>query len=113
MLCTPHYVRCIKPNDEKRAGLFDQSRVGHQVQYLGLLENIKVRRAGYAYRAEYHRFLERFKLLSEATWKREWTGSDRDGCKTIMRFPLSFFSLLFRFESNIAFYSTNWGGGQR
>ena len=50
MDCAPHYVRCVKSNDEKRAGLFDHQRVTHQAQYLALLENIKVRRAGFAYR---------------------------------------------------------------
>jgi myosin-1 len=36
-------VRCIKPNDEKRARSFTDDRVHHQITYLGLMENIKVR----------------------------------------------------------------------
>ena len=55
MDCSPHYVRCIKSNDAKQALSTDTKRVQHQVKYLGLSENIKVRRAGYAYRAEYAR----------------------------------------------------------
>lgn len=56
--CNPHYIRwcdrclfvvvvsqllfaSIKPNDEKKAKTFDDKRVQHQVQYLGLLENVK------------------------------------------------------------------------
>lgn len=39
-------MRCIKPNDEKSANLFDQTRIEHQIAYLGLLENVRVRRAG-------------------------------------------------------------------
>ena len=42
----PFYVRCIKPNDEKSSNVFDQTRVEHQIAYLGLLENVRVRRAG-------------------------------------------------------------------
>ncbi|GMI22820.1 hypothetical protein TeGR_g6450 [Tetraparma gracilis] len=61
--CNPHYVRCVKPNDSKQPCTVDASRVAHQAQYLGLLENIRVRRAGFAYRAEFHRFNERFGLL--------------------------------------------------
>eukprot|EP00936_MAST-01D_sp_MAST-1D-sp1_P002156 g2156.t1 len=83
--CSPHYVRCIKPNDAKRAGLFEADRVKHQVKYLGLLENVKVRRAGFAYRATYDRFLERFKLLSRDTYPKEWRGTDKDGAKAILR----------------------------
>lgn len=56
---TPSYVRCIKPNHEKRAGLFDTEVITHQVKYLGLMENLRVRRAGFAYRREYGIFLER------------------------------------------------------
>ena len=36
------------------------SRVRHQVEYLGLKENIRVRRAGYAYRREFTKFLRRY-----------------------------------------------------
>lgn len=34
-------------------------RVKHQVEYLGLKENIRVRRAGFAYRRIFHKFLQR------------------------------------------------------
>ena len=30
--CQPHYIRTIKPNDQKRAGVFDAQRVAHQVR---------------------------------------------------------------------------------
>jgi myosin heavy subunit len=53
----------------------DQTRVQHQVKYLGLAENIKVRRAGFAYRNDFHRFLDRFAILSPATYP-EWRDSD-------------------------------------
>ena len=55
----PYYVRCIKPNDVKSPLLFEQERCRHQVEYLGLLENVRVRRAGFAYRQTYPRFLQR------------------------------------------------------
>lgn len=58
----PYYVRCIKPNDQKSPTLFDEERCRHQVSYLGLLENVRVRRAGFAYRQPYHRFLLRYGL---------------------------------------------------
>lgn len=32
MDCNPHYVRCIKSNDDKQPGGFDVKRVTHQVQ---------------------------------------------------------------------------------
>mmetsp|Transcript_23192 Transcript_23192/g.71334 ORF Transcript_23192/g.71334 Transcript_23192/m.71334 type:complete len:942 (+) Transcript_23192:1805-4630(+) len=85
MQCEPHYVRCVKTNDEKRALFCDDERVSHQCKYLGLPENVRVRRAGFAYRTEYHRFLERFKTLSRATYPREWTGTDANGAREIVK----------------------------
>uniref|UniRef100_A0A1I8HT49 Myosin motor domain-containing protein n=1 Tax=Macrostomum lignano TaxID=282301 RepID=A0A1I8HT49_9PLAT len=58
MSCTPHYIRCIKPNETKKPGDFDMERVKHQVMYLGLKENINVRRAGFAYRRPFDKFLK-------------------------------------------------------
>lgn len=81
--CNPHYIRCIKPNEVKKPKEFDQKRVLHQVQYLGLLENIRVRRAGWAYRAEFDKFVELFKILSKKTWPR-FHGDPKEGCKVLM-----------------------------
>lgn len=38
---------------------FSVLSVKHQVEYLGLKENIRVRRAGYAYRRVFRKFLNR------------------------------------------------------
>eukprot|EP00924_Labyrinthula_sp_SR-Ha-C_P004132 maker-scaffold_3-snap-gene-15.26-mRNA-1 protein AED:0.07 eAED:0.07 QI:107/0.5/0.33/1/1/1/3/0/1026 len=66
--CEPHYIRTIKPNDKKRSSFYNSERVLHQVKYLGLLENVRVRRAGYAYRREYNLFVRRYKMISPETW---------------------------------------------
>lgn len=55
----PFYVRCIKPNEDKVASRLDEDHCRHQVAYLGLLENVRVRRAGFASRQPYPRFLLR------------------------------------------------------
>ncbi|KAG8585671.1 hypothetical protein GDO81_005104 [Engystomops pustulosus] len=64
----PNYIRCLKPNGTKKPSLFDDKLMEIQVRYLGLLENVRVRRAGYAYRQEYGSFLNRYKMLSKQTW---------------------------------------------
>ncbi|KAH7717055.1 unconventional myosin-If [Aphelenchoides avenae] len=84
MQCTPHYVRCIKPNETKRPLEFDEERVLHQVHYLGLKENIRVRRAGFAYRRAFDKFLWRYAILSKETWPR-YNGDPRRGCEIICR----------------------------
>ncbi|KAK2710802.1 hypothetical protein QYM36_012099, partial [Artemia franciscana] len=64
----PSYIRCIKPNDDQVPNKFNRDIVSHQVKYLGLMENLRVRRAGFAYRRPYEGFLNRYKALCPATW---------------------------------------------
>ncbi|XP_069826499.1 unconventional myosin-Ia isoform X2 [Dendropsophus ebraccatus] len=82
----PNYIRCLKPNGTKKASLFDDTLVKTQVRYLGLLENVRVRRAGYAYRQEYKSFLERYKMLSRQTWPK-WGGDARSGVESMLKDP--------------------------
>ena len=87
MRCVPSYVRCIKPNDTKRAGDFDASRVEHQVRYLNLKgtelcffacaesnnapsENVRVRRAGFCYRGAFDKFFRRYGIVDEALFRK-------------------------------------------
>uniref|UniRef100_F1KTI8 Myosin-Ie n=1 Tax=Ascaris suum TaxID=6253 RepID=F1KTI8_ASCSU len=82
--CAPHYVRCIKPNETKRPLDWDDKRVLHQVEYLGLKENIRVRRAGFAYRRPFERFIYRYAILSKETWP-NYRGDPRQAIKIICR----------------------------
>ncbi|XP_015522437.2 unconventional myosin IC isoform X1 [Neodiprion pinetum] len=79
----PSYIRCIKPNDFKLAGQFNEKIVLHQVKYLGLMENLRVRRAGFAYRRPYEQFLQRYKALCPETWPR-YHGAAKDGVQTLV-----------------------------
>ncbi|XP_056144822.1 unconventional myosin-Ib isoform X4 [Lampris incognitus] len=79
----PNYIRCIKPNDKKAAHIFTESLVCHQVRYLGLMENVRVRRAGYAFRQMYEPCLERYKMLCKQTWP-HWRGPAREGVEVLM-----------------------------
>ncbi|XP_048850057.1 unconventional myosin-Ie-like isoform X1 [Brienomyrus brachyistius] len=84
MRCCPHYVRCIKPNETKRPRDWEEARVHHQVEYLGLCENIRVRRAGYAYRRTFGKFLLRYAILTKDTWPK-WHGEQRKGVLHVLR----------------------------
>ncbi|KAK8758165.1 hypothetical protein V5799_004202, partial [Amblyomma americanum] len=84
MKCTPHYIRCIKPNETKKAHDWEEDRVRHQVEYLGLKENIRVRRAGFAYRRVFDKFLHRYAVLTKETFPR-WNGNTKDGILHILK----------------------------
>jgi myosin-1 len=81
-VCTPHYIRCIKPNTRKQAMTFTSDLVEHQVKYLGLLENVKVKSAGYAYRQYFQVFLKRFTPLMD----QPPTAGDAGGCQQLIDF---------------------------
>ncbi|XP_024598706.1 unconventional myosin-Ig [Neophocaena asiaeorientalis asiaeorientalis] len=80
----PFYVRCIKPNEDKVAAKLDEGHCRHQVAYLGLLENVRVRRAGFASRQPYSRFLLRYKMTCEYTWPNHLLGSDRAAVSALL-----------------------------
>ena len=52
-------------------GRLDEKIVRHQVKYLGLMENLRVRRAGFCYRRHMDFFLQRsahYKLRLSGVW---------------------------------------------
>ncbi|CAL8308765.1 unnamed protein product [Lota lota] len=60
---TPHYVRCIKPNDLKEPFLFDPKRTVQQLRACGVLETIRISAAGYPSRWTYEEFFNRYRVL--------------------------------------------------
>jgi len=82
MRCYPSYIRCIKPNETKRPRDIDEERVKHQIKYLGLVENVRVRRAGFAYRREFDKFIRRYGIVNKQTMF--WTGDSAQGIRIIM-----------------------------
>ncbi|XP_070187968.1 myosin-IIIb-like isoform X1 [Littorina saxatilis] len=60
---TPHFVRCIKPNDDKEPWSFDPDRVQIQLRYTGVLETTRIRRQGYSHRIPFADFLKRYHVL--------------------------------------------------
>ena len=47
------------------------------------MENLRVRRAGFAYRRPHKHFLQRYKSLCPETWP-HYMGSDRDGVQVLV-----------------------------
>ncbi|CAG2055273.1 unnamed protein product, partial [Timema podura] len=60
---TPHYVRCIKPNDEKQAFEYNPMRAVQQLRACGVLETIRISAAGFPSRWTYSDFFHRYRVL--------------------------------------------------
>ncbi|XP_077073136.1 myosin-IIIb isoform X2 [Siphateles boraxobius] len=61
---TPHFVRCIKPNDDRQALRFNKERVMVQLRYTGILETVNIRRQGYSHRILIEEFVNRYYYLA-------------------------------------------------
>ena len=88
MRCQPSYIRTIKPNENKSPSEYNVPNVLHQIKYLGLQENVRIRRAGFAYRQSFEKFVDRFFLLSPATsyaGEYTWSGSYEAAVRQILK----------------------------
>ena len=63
--CDCHFIRCLKPNDQKKQNYWMGNLVLQQVQYLGVADSIKVRKDSYPIRRVYRQFYERYDALDE------------------------------------------------
>ncbi|XP_053482052.1 unconventional myosin-X isoform X2 [Ictalurus furcatus] len=79
----PFFVRCIKPNMEKHANEFDPEVVLNQLRYSGMLETVKIRRAGFPVRRTFSDFLHRYTVLLRA--KMITDGEDWRKCYDLLR----------------------------
>uniref|UniRef100_A0A0N4ZU59 Myosin motor domain-containing protein n=1 Tax=Parastrongyloides trichosuri TaxID=131310 RepID=A0A0N4ZU59_PARTI len=60
---TPYFIRCIKSNNEKIPNYFDDNIILRQLRYTGMLETVRIRRAGYSVRIEYDAFVNQYRIL--------------------------------------------------
>lgn len=59
----PHYIRCIKPNDAAKPLQMTRKRTTEQLRYGGVLEAVRVARAGYPVRLVHAGFYQRYRML--------------------------------------------------
>ena len=61
----PHYIRCLKPNDDLKPNSFWGWLIADQLKYGGVLEAVKVSRMGYPNRLPKIDFFKRYKSLGK------------------------------------------------
>lgn len=64
-LTTPHYIRCLKPNDDLVPNRFEPKNVVEQLRCGGVLEAVRVSRAGYPTRFSHDVFFKRYGVFLE------------------------------------------------
>lgn len=76
-----HYIRCIKPNEEKEAWKFHNKNVVNQLRACGVLETVRISCAGYPTRWTYEEFALRYYMLVHST---KWTPEIRKMAQVIL-----------------------------
>ncbi|TFK10558.1 inactive pancreatic lipase-related protein 1 [Platysternon megacephalum] len=61
---SPHFVRCIIPNEFKQSGVADAHLILHQLACNGVLEGIRICRKGFPNRLQYPEFKQRYQVLN-------------------------------------------------
>jgi len=64
MATSPHFVRCIIPNENKAPGEIDGQLVLHQLRCNGVLEGIRICRKGFPSRMQFADFKQRYQILA-------------------------------------------------
>ena len=84
---TPHYIRCIKPNDQKARYSLDNARAMQQLRACGVLETVKVSALGFPSRQGYDEFAVRYRVLFKNP---NYTKDEvRDRCREVLSEVLS------------------------
>uniref|UniRef100_A0A8C4HSV0 Myosin VAb n=1 Tax=Dicentrarchus labrax TaxID=13489 RepID=A0A8C4HSV0_DICLA len=78
---TPHYVRCIKPNDLKASFTLDPVRAVQQLRACGILETIRISAAGFPSRWTYQEFFSRYRVLMK---QKDVLPDRKQTCKSLL-----------------------------
>ncbi|XP_028966557.1 myosin-IIIb [Galendromus occidentalis] len=80
---TPHFVRCIKPNDQRAPTHLQKEKVLNQLRYTGVLETIRIRQQGYSHRLTFLDFLKRYCFLGFSFNAR--VNPTRENCELLLK----------------------------
>merc|ERR1712194_805540 len=67
---SPHYIRCVKPNNLLVPDEFDAALVADQLRCAGVIEAVRVSRLGYPQRFAHNQFVSRYRILGKTSKKK-------------------------------------------
>ena len=78
----PHYIRCIKPNEDKEPLYFVPRSCFEQMTYSGVFEAVKIRKGGFPFRLKHVEFANRYRCILEEANKNCRQG--KAGCQDVV-----------------------------
>ena len=70
---SPHYIRCLKPNNLLVPDHFDTALIADQLRCAGVIEAVRVSRLGYPQRFSHSQFIARYRVLGRKLKKKSST----------------------------------------
>ena len=84
---TPHYVRCLKPNDDLLPDSFHPLVIADQLRCAGVLEVIRVSRVGFPQRYAHDAFMKRYHMLAVKEVRQKARFLDKkDLCQVLVKY---------------------------
>jgi len=71
---SPHYIRCLKPNNLLAPDIFDAALIADQLRCAGVIEAVRVSRLGYQQRFSHNQFISRYRILGTKALKKKKSG---------------------------------------
>jgi len=62
-LCFHRYIRCLKPNFTKTPNNYDSEYILEQLNYLGIVDLVKIKQSGYPVNYNFQEFVNKYKIL--------------------------------------------------
>eukprot|EP01038_Epipyxis_sp_PR26KG_P015212 gene15212-20491_t len=80
----PHFIRCIKPNNEQSPNKFESNLALNQLKYSGLFDAIRIRKSGYAIRIPHDQFIRRYRVCSSVSYPKNIQNNQFLFCETLL-----------------------------
>ncbi|KAH3899381.1 myosin 1 SCDLUD_004824 [Saccharomycodes ludwigii] len=81
---SPHFVRCILPNNKKKAAEFDRALILDQLRCNGVLEGIRISREGYPNRIFFKEFYQRYRILGDDHTFKPAVNNSKKNCEMLL-----------------------------
>ena len=83
---SPKYIRCIKPNSQKKSNIFDSFLVNEQLTYSGVFEAVLIMQNGYPFRLELLAFKHQYHMLVDFKLCRDVFNGDKSDREKLLNF---------------------------
>mmetsp|Transcript_15757 Transcript_15757/g.38099 ORF Transcript_15757/g.38099 Transcript_15757/m.38099 type:complete len:1142 (-) Transcript_15757:190-3615(-) len=72
----PHFIRCLKPNHDRRPGCLQRDLLAEQLRYQGIVQAVDISRKGFPVRVSHEDFWGKYKCLLDPTTRSSWAKLD-------------------------------------